>query len=71
MGKADLVGRVDGVPLIIELKTRPEIPEDLLESQLYALGASKLLKVDEVIVLHIYSLDDKTTSKRGDMKKVN
>ena len=63
MGKADLVGRVDGVPLIIELKTRPEIPEDLLESQLYALGASKLLKVDEVIVLHIYSLDDKTTSK--------
>ena len=63
MGKADLVGRVDGVPLIIELKTRPEIPEDLLESQLYALGASKLLKVDEVIVLHIYSLDDKTTTK--------
>ena len=63
MGKADLVGRVDGVPLIIELKTRPEIPEDLLESQLYALGASKLLKEDEVIVLHIYSLDDKTTSK--------
>lgn len=63
MGKADLVGRVDGVPLIIELKTRPEIPEDLLESQLYALGASKLLKVDKVIVLHIYSLDDKTTTK--------
>lgn len=63
MGKADLVGRIDGVPLIIELKTRPEIPEDLLESQLYALGASKLLKVDEVIVLHIYSLDDKTITK--------
>ncbi len=63
MGKADLVGRVDGVPLIIELKTRPEIPEDLLESQLYALGAAKLLKVDEVIVLHIYSLDDNTTAK--------
>ena len=35
MGKADLVGRIDGLPIIIELKTRPEIPEDLLESVSY------------------------------------
>ncbi len=63
MGKADLVGRVDGVPLIIELKTRPEIPEDLLESQLYALGASTLLNEEEVIVLHIYSLEKSTQAK--------
>ena len=30
MGRADLVGRVDVTPIIIELKTRPELPEDFL-----------------------------------------
>ena len=63
MGKADLVGRIDGVPLIIELKTRPEIPEDSLESQLYALGAATLLNEEEVIILHIYSLENSTQVK--------
>ncbi|MAB95805.1 MAG: hypothetical protein CL496_01090 [Actinobacteria bacterium] len=63
MGKADLVARVNGVPLIIELKTRPEIPEDLLESQLYALGASRLLNEEEVIILHVYSLENSTQVK--------
>jgi len=63
MGKADLVGRADGIPIVVELKTRPEIPEDLLEAQLYALGASLILKTDEVIVLHIYSLNDQTFNK--------
>ena len=37
--------------------------EDLLEAQLYALGASLILKTDEVIVLHIYSLNDQTFNK--------
>lgn len=63
MGKADLVGRADGVPIIVELKTRPEIPEDLLEAQLYALGASLILRTEEVIVLHVYSLNDQTFNK--------
>jgi len=63
MGKADLVGRIDGLPIIIELKTRPEIPEDLLESQLYALGATTLLNEEEVIILHIYSLENSTQVK--------
>ena len=63
MGRADLAGRVDNKPLIIELKTRQEHPEDFLEAQLYALGASKLLKTDDVITLHIYISDTETKIK--------
>jgi len=63
MGRADLAGRVDNKPLIVELKTRQEHPEDFLEAQLYALGASKLLKTDDVITLHIYISDTETRIK--------
>jgi hypothetical protein len=63
MGRADLAGRVDDKPLIVELKTRQEHPEDFLEAQLYALGASKLLKTDDVITLHIYISDTETKIK--------
>ena len=63
MGRADLAGRVDNKPLIVELKTRQEHPEDFLEAQLYALGASKLLKTDDVITLHIYISDTETKIK--------
>ena len=63
MGRADLVGRTDGTPVIIELKTRPELPEDFLEAQLYALGASKLLNTKEVSILHIYLPDEESSIK--------
>ena len=63
MGRADLVGRADGTPIIIELKTRPELPEDFLEAQLYALGASKLLSVNEIKILHIYLPDEDSSIK--------
>ena len=63
MGRADLAGRVGDKPLIVELKTRQEHPEDFLEAQLYALGASKLLKTDDVITLHIYISDTETKIK--------
>jgi len=63
MGRADLAGRVDNKPLIVELKTRQEHPEDFLEAQLYALGASQLLKTDDVITLHIYISDTETKIK--------
>ena len=63
MGRADLVGRVDGTPIIIELKTRPELPEDFLEAQLYALGASRLLNVNEIKILHIYLPDEDSSVK--------
>ena len=62
-GRADLVGRVDGTPIIIELKTRPELPEDFLEAQLYALGASRLLNVNEIKILHIYLPDEDSSIK--------
>ena len=63
-GKSDLAGRLGETPIIIELKTRPETPEDLLEAQLYALGASELMKSEsEIIVLHIYVSDNKATVK--------
>lgn len=63
MGRADLVGYADGTPIIIELKTRPEDVKDQLEAQLYALGVSQLMKTEEIIVLHVYSLDDVTLQK--------
>lgn len=63
-GKSDLAGRLGSVPIIIELKTRPEIPEDLLEAQLYALGASQLMKSEkEIIVMHIYVTDNSASVK--------
>ena len=63
-GKSDLAGRLGETPIIIELKTRPEIPEDFLEAQLYALGASQLMKSEtEIIVLHIYVSDNKAIVK--------
>ena len=63
-GKSDLAGRVGDTPIIIELKTRQEIPEDALEAQLYALGASQLMKSEkEIIVLHIYVSDHDATIK--------
>ena len=63
-GKSDLAGRLGDIPLIIELKTRPEIPEDFLEAQLYALGASQLMKSEkEIIVLHIYVSDNNASVK--------
>ena len=63
MGRTDLIGRIDRKPIIIELKTRPEFPEDFLEAQLYALGVAKLDKTTEVTVLHVYLTDDETTIK--------
>ena len=63
MGRTDLIGRVDRKPIIIELKTRPELSEDFLEAQLYALGVSKLDKATEVTVLHVYLTDNETTIK--------
>ena len=63
-GKSDLAGRLGDIPIIIELKTRPEIPEDSLEAQLYALGASQLMKSEkEIIVLHIYVSDNNASVK--------
>jgi len=54
-GKSDLAGRVGEAPIIIELKTRPEMDEDAIEAELYALGASSIMKSEEeIIVLHIY-----------------
>ncbi len=59
-----MAGRVGDTPIIIELKTRQEIPEDALEAQLYALGASQLMKSEkEIIVLHIYVSDHDATIK--------
>ncbi len=63
MGRTDLIGRVDRKPFIIELKTRPELSEDFLEAQLYALGVAKLDKATEVTVLHVYLTDNETTLK--------
>jgi hypothetical protein len=63
-GKSDLAGRLGDTPIIIELKTRPETPEDSLEAQLYALGASQLMKSEsEIVVLHIYVSDNKAAVK--------
>jgi hypothetical protein len=63
-GKSDLAGRLGDIPIIIELKTRQEIPEDALEAQLYALGASQLMKSEkEIIVLHIYVSDNDASVK--------
>ena len=63
-GKSDLAGRLGNIPIIIELKTRPEIPEDSIEAQLYALGASQLMKSEkEIIVLHIYVSDNNASIK--------
>lgn len=63
-GKSDLAGRLGDIPIIIELKTRPEIPEDSIEAQLYALGASKLMRSEkEIIVLHIYVSDNNASIK--------
>ena len=58
MGQADLVGRYDNKPLIIELKTGRESQNDLTEAELYALGAKLLLNEDEVTVFHIYTNQD-------------
>mgnify|MGYP001156814916 FL=1 len=58
MGQADLVGRYDDKPLIIELKTGRESQNDLTEAELYALGAKLLLNEDEVTVFHIYTNQD-------------
>ena len=59
IGKADLLGRLDGVPIVIELKTGKKHPGDLTEAELYALGVSKRLEAKEVIVLHVYVNEDK------------
>ena len=67
-----MAGRLGKTPIIIELKTRPETPEDLLEAQLYALGASELMKSEsEIIVLHIYVYYNKATVKKEDLELVN
>ena len=58
MGQADLVGRYNGKPLIIELKTGRESQNDLTEAELYALGAKLLLNEDEVTVFHVYTNQD-------------
>ena len=40
------------------------LPEDLLEAQLYALGASQLMKSEkEIIVMHIYVTDNSASVK--------
>ena len=60
LGKTDLSGDLDGTPIVIELKTgKREEREELLEAQLYGLGASKQSGKDKVIVLHIYLNDKK------------
>ena len=57
MGSADLVGRLDGVPLVVELKTGAQLPQHSAEAELYALGAFIQTKEKEVVVLHIYTND--------------
>ena len=57
MGSADLVGRLDDVPVVIELKTGSQLPQHLAEAELYALGAFIQTKEKEVVVLHIYTND--------------
>ena len=71
MGKADLLGRLDGVPLIVELKTGAQLPEHSIEAKLYALGALIQTKEDEVVVLHIYANDKekKTVERRFNIKQ--
>ena len=59
IGKADLLGRLDDVPIVVELKTGKKHPGDLTEAELYALGVSKRLNAKEVIVLHIYVNEEK------------
>ena len=57
MGSADLVGRLDGIPLVVELKTGAQLPQHSAEAELYALGAFTQTKESEVVVLHIYTND--------------
>ena len=57
MGSADLVGRLDGIPLVVELKTGAQLPQHSAEAELYALGAFIQTKESEVVVLHIYTND--------------
>ena len=57
MGSADLVGRLDGAPLVVELKTGAQLPQHSAEAELYALGAFIQTKEKEVVVLHIYVSD--------------
>ena len=58
MGQADLVGRYNDKPLVIELKTGRESQNDLTEAELYALGAKLLLNEEEVTIFHIYTNQD-------------
>jgi len=71
MGKADLLGRLDGIPLVVELKTGAQLPEHAIEAKLYALGALIQTKEDEVVVLHIYAndKDKKTVERRFTLKQ--
>jgi len=71
MGKADLLGRLDGIPLVVELKTGAQSPEHAIEAKLYALGALIQTKEDEVVVLHIYAndKDKKTVERRFTLKQ--
>ena len=57
MGSADLVGRLDDVPVVVELKTGSQLPQHSAEAELYALGAFIQTKAKEVVVLHIYTND--------------
>ena len=60
IGQADLLGRLDGSPIVIELKTgkkQEDDSADLTEAELYAFGVWKLFAEKEgkdVTVLHIY-----------------
>ncbi len=57
IGNADLLGRLDGSPIVIELKTGKKQEGDLTEAELYAFGIWKRFAEEEkkdVTVLHIY-----------------
>ena len=72
MGRADLVGTLGtNLPIVIELKTRPEIPEDSLEAQLYALGVSKIYKnAKKITILHIYLSEESKLQQRSTKERI-
>ncbi len=73
MGSADLVGRLDGVPLVVELKTGAQLPQHSAEAELYALGAFTQTKEKEVVVLHVYTNDkeEKVVERRFTQDQVD
>ncbi len=72
IGNADLLGRLDGSPIVIELKTGKKQEGDLTEAELYAFGIWKRFAEEEkkdVTVLHVYvneAKDEPVTRRFGE-----